>query len=496
MLLTNIQCNLQNKLLILKMKEKKSIFNKGKNQEEVLKELHELKKLDIDWKKGRAFSMVYYLGEKELDLMVQAYKMFMSENALNPGAFKSLKKMEKDLIYTTASLLGDPEIIRGSFTSGGTESILLAVKSARDFALKKNPRIIPEMVIPLSAHPAFDKAGHYFGIKVIHAPLNEQYQLDIKSLENLVNANTVLIVGSAPSYPHGIIDPIEELSQFALKNNLWLHVDACVGGMILPFMEMLGYEVPPFDFRLEGVCSISMDLHKYGYVSKGASIVLYKNKTLKRHQYFVYGGWNGGLYGSAGILGTRSGGNIAAAWALMNHIGIEGYKNIVKTVVETTQSIIKEIHQIPELQIIGNPITTVFAFTSDKVDIYEVADYLSEKGWLLDRQQNPPSLHLTVNYIHKDYIQDFINDLKDAVKKSKQFKFSHVTNSVVKNVTKTMVKVLPEKMVSKITENVTKMTSSGGLPQKTAPMYGMIAQLNNQKDIEEMILDILEGMDE
>lgn len=478
------------------MKEKKNIFNKGKSQEEVLKELQELKQSDLDWKKGRAFSMVYYLGEEELELMIQAYKMFMSENALNPGAFKSLKKMEKDLIYTVASLMGDPDILKGSFTSGGTESILLAVKSARDYALKKNPRIQPEMVIPLSAHPAFDKAGHYFGIKVIHAPLNNDYQVDINKLKPLVNSNTVMIVGSAPSYPHGIIDPIAELSEFAIEKNLWFHVDACVGGMILPFMEMLGYNTPTFDFRLEGVSSMSVDLHKYGYVSKGASIVLYKNKELKRNQYFVYGGWNGGLYGSAGILGTRSGGNIAAAWALMNHIGLDGYKNIVKTVVETTKSIIHEIQQIPELQVIGNPQTTVLAFTSDKIDIYEVADVLSEKGWLLDRQQNPPSLHLTVNFIHKDYIQDFICDLKEAVKKAKQFRFSHITNSVLKNVTKTAVKVLPEKMISKITENVTKLTSGNGLPQKTAPMYGMIAQLNNPKDIEEMILDILEGMDD
>lgn len=478
------------------MKEKKNILNNGKSQEEVLKELCELKQSDLDWKKGRAFSMVYYLGEKELELMMQAYKMFMSENALNPGAFKSLKKMEKDLVYTVASLMGDPDILKGSFTSGGTESILLAVKAARDYAIKKNPRIQPEMVIPLSAHPAFDKAGHYFGIKVIHAPLNEHYQVDVNKLKSLVNSNTVLIVGSAPSYPHGIIDPISELSEFAVKKNLWLHVDACVGGMILPFMEMLGYNVPAFDFRLEGVSSMSIDLHKYGYVTKGASIVLYKNKELKRNQYFVYGGWNGGLYGSAGILGTRSGGNIAAAWALMNHIGLEGYKNIVKTVVETTKNIVHEVQQISELQVIGNPQTTVLAFTSDKIDIYEVADELSEKGWLLDRQQNPPSLHLTVNYIHKDYVQDFISDLKEAVKKAKQFRFSHITNSVLKNVTKTAVKVLPEKMISKITENVTKFTSGNGLPQKTAPMYGMIAQLNNQKDIEEMILDILENMDD
>lgn len=474
----------------------KTLLQKGKNVEEVLNELQELKKLDLDWKKGRAFSMVYYLGEAEIELMSQAYKMFMSENALNPGAFKSLKKMEKDLVYTVASLLGDPDILKGSFTSGGTESILLAVKSARDYALKKNPRIVPEMIIPLSAHPAFDKAGHYFGIKVIHAPLNENYQLDISALEQLVNSNTILLVGSAPSYPHGIIDPIQELSEFAIRKDIWLHVDACVGGMVLPFMEMLGYYVPAFDFRLEGVCSMSIDLHKYGYVSKGASIILYKNKELKRNQYFVYGGWNGGLYGSTGILGTRSGGNIAAAWALMNHIGLDGYKNIVKTVVDTAQKLIYEVKQIPELQVIGNPISTVFAFTSDKIDIYELADELAEKGWLLDRQQTPPSLHLTVNYIHKDYVQDFIQDLKTAVQKAKQFKLSHLTNSFVKNVTKTAVKILPEKMMSKITENITKLASGNGLPQKTAPMYGMIAQLHNTKDIEQMILEILENMDD
>lgn len=479
------------------MQEDKKFPNKGKSQEQILSTLRERKEQDIYWRNGRAFSMVYYINEEAHALMLEAYKMYMSENALNPGAFRSIKQMEKELVSSVASLMGDPEIIRGSFTSGGTESILLAVKSARDYALSKRPGLKPEMVIPVSAHPAFDKAAHYYGIQVHHADVNEHYEADVEHIRSLINPNTILIVGSAPSYPHGIIDPIAELSELALEKNIWLHVDACVGGMVLPFMEMLGFSLPAYDFRLEGVCSMSVDLHKYGYVMKGASIVLYKNKSLKRHQYFAYGGWSGGLYGSPGVLGTRSGGNVAAAWALMNYLGAEGYKNITQTAVQTTQFLKKGIEQIPELMIIGNPQTTVLAFGSETIDIYEVADELAAKGWLFDRGQNPPSIHLTVNYIHKDYVQDFLNDLQQAVQKTKQFKVSQVTNNLLKNVTKTAVKILPEKMMSKITQTFTKFSQKNGeLPSKTAPMYGMIAQLNNQKDLQNMIIDILEQMDD
>ena len=268
----------------------------GINKTELFDQMREVKNNNIKWREGKAFSLVFNGGEEITEVIKDAYTMFFSENGLNPSAFPSLKKFENEVVQMTASLLNGTESA-GNMTSGGTESILMAIKTAREWAKVNKPEIKePELIMPISAHPAFNKGGHYFGIKVVSIPTKADYRADVKAMKEAINENTILLVGSAPSYPQGVIDPIEEIATMAKENNLLMHVDACVGGVVLPFYKKLGADIPPFDFSVDGVTSMSVDLHKYGYAAKGASVVLYKNKALRRHQFYVTTDWPGGMY--------------------------------------------------------------------------------------------------------------------------------------------------------------------------------------------------------
>ncbi len=256
--------------------DKSSLFNK----------MSEVRDNDIKWKEGKAFSLVFNGGEEITEIIKEAYTMFFSENGLNPSAFPSLKKFENEVVQMTANLLNGVESA-GNMTSGGTESILMAIKTAREWARANKPEIKePELIMPKSAHPAFNKGGHYFGVKIITIPTKSDYRADVEAMEKAITKNTIMLVGSAPSYPQGVIDPIEDIAALAKKNNLLMHVDACVGGVVLPFYKKLGADIPSFDFSVDGVTSMSVDLHKYGYAAKGASVVLYKNKTLRRYQFY------------------------------------------------------------------------------------------------------------------------------------------------------------------------------------------------------------------
>ncbi len=267
-----------------------SFPKKGMPREAVLAAMESARGRDAPWREGKAFSMVYYADEEILDLLKAAYTMFFSENGLNPTAFPSLRKFETEVVGMTAALLGGDAAVCGNMTAGGTDSILAAVKAARDWGRAHNPRnTAPEMVLPATAHPAFDKAGHYFGVKPVHVPVAADFRADVAAMASAINERTILVVGSAPSYPHGVVDPIPALAQVAQERGLLCHVDACVGGFVLPFARKLGYPVPPFDFSVPGVTSISADLHKYGYAAKGASVILYRDAgvaplpVLRRH---------------------------------------------------------------------------------------------------------------------------------------------------------------------------------------------------------------------
>ena len=474
-------------------KQKVNMPKAGKRRDELFAEMAESKLQDVKWRDGKAFSMVFYPGDEVAQVQEEAYNNFFFENGLNPTAFPSLRKFETEVVAMSADLMhGSGEVV-GNMTSGGTESILCAVKAARENAFEKNPGIKPEMIVPLSAHPAFDKAGHYFGIKVIHAPLREDLRVDVEAVEKLINENTIMIMGSAPAYPQGVIDPIEDLGKVAIKHNVLFHVDACVGGYILPFVEKLGYPIPKFDFRVPGVTSMSMDLHKYGYVTKGASVVLYKNSELRMKQYFVYTGWPGGIYASPTVAGSRSSGVIAAAWATLNFLGEEGYLNMARTVMDAVQKIKERLSEMDGVHIISNPDATVLSIGSDEYNIYNIGDELSLKGWHIDRQVGPDSLHFTISYENTQYIDLLLDDMEDAVTKMKRPSIHKLASKATSKVVKGASKILSENAMSRLVEKVSKMGKTG-LPKRTAAMYGMMAAIPNKGDVSQIILNMLDGL--
>jgi sphinganine-1-phosphate aldolase len=274
----------------------------------------------------------------------------------------------------------------------------MAVKTYRDRARKLCPHITtPNLIAPITIHPAFEKAAHYFGVEVIHIGLTSDYRVDVAAVAKAINSNTILLVGSAPQYCHGVVDPIEALSELALQRGLPLHVDACYGGFMMPWLEKLGCKIPLWDFRVKGVTSISADIHKYGYCPRGASVVLYRNAELRAHQFFAYPTWPGGLFGSAAMAGSRPGGMIAAAWTAMVAMGQEGYMKTAKQVLEVTQKIVAAVDRTKGIRLVTRPDMTALAIMSDdpKVNILALADVMEAKGWQMERQQNPDSLHVS-----------------------------------------------------------------------------------------------------
>ena len=399
------------------MKTRTALPARGRRKEDVLAELKTFGADDPHYREGRLWSLVYYLDEDYASFLGDAYQAFSSANGLNPTAFKSLKRFENDIIASVADLLhGTPEVC-GVLTSGGTESCLLAVKTYRDLARSQRGVTAPEMVLPVTAHVAWFKASEYFGVKVRLLPLDAHLRADAGKLPRLLNRNTVMILGSAPEYPHGTIDPIEAFGAIALKRNIPLHVDACVGGFILPFMEMNGRSLPLWDYRVPGVTSISADIHKYGYAAKGASTITYRNLELLKHQMFVYQDWPGGVFASPALLGTRPGGAYAAAWAAMQHFGKSGYRDLARRTTQAFDRMRKGIEKMPELYVMGEPSGPLLGYGSrdPDVNIFAVGDQMDARGWKINRLQNPDGLHAMITASHLDVMDDYLRDLKEAV---------------------------------------------------------------------------------
>ena len=478
---------------------------RGTDADAVLASMQRHREHDARWQEGKTWSLVYHLGEEEpryasvSGLLRRAHTMFFSENGLNPMAFPSLKRFEAEVVSMTASLLGGDAETTGNMTSGGTESILMAVKTARQWARARDPaNSEPEMILPLTAHPAFEKAAHYFGLKPVRVPVAPDFRADVEAVRAAVTPHTVLLVGSAPSYPHGVVDPIAELGRVALDKDLLFHVDACVGGFMLPFVRKLGYPVPDFDFRVPGVTSMSADLHKYAYAAKGASVVLYRDKALRRHQFFVYTDWPGGIYASPTMAGTRPAGPIAAAWAILSHLGEEGYLDIAATVMETATRIREGVEAIDGVQILGDPAMSILAIGSDRLNVYEIGDELAGRGWYLDRQQFPPSLHLTVTHAHARVAAQFLQDLEQAVASAKRFSLGKLSNAMTVGLVQAAGRLLPPGVMSALTARASSVAGLKGaaIPKRSAAMYGMMASLPNRGDLEELVLDILDGLTE
>ena len=390
----------------------------GTDAATVLRELDAMKTRDVRWRDGRAFTLAYYAGAEAQAVGEDAYRAFAAENALNTDAFPSLKRIQADVVQIVTTWLGGDDQAAGFMTSGGTESLLLTVKAARERGRRERGVERPNVVLPASAHAAFEKGCAYFGVESRRIPVRADWRADVDAMHDAIDGDTVLVVGSAPQYPQGVIDPIPDIAALAAERGINCHVDACMGGVTLTYLARLGHEVPPWNLEVPGVTSISVDLHKYGYTAKGAGVLLHRTKALRADQTFVTDNWLGGLYGSSGILGTKSGGSMAAAWAVLHHLGDAGYLRLTAAARRAAEELVHELRSIPELTVRAEPDATLIAFGAtdpNRLDVFAVADALWRRGWYLDRQGPPASLHCTVNAVHDGLIGTFATDLRASV---------------------------------------------------------------------------------
>ena len=391
----------------------------GRPREEILRQVDQMRqKEEGRWKEGYVSGAVYHGDEEHIAFLNQVYALSSQVNPLHSDLWPSATKFEAEVVSMTARMLGGDAApgVCGSVSSGGTESILLAMKAYRDQARQERGIREPEMVVPTSAHAAFDKAAQYFGLKQVKVPVGPDLRADVAATRRALTRNTAVVVGSAPSFPHGAVDPIPELSDLARRAGAGFHTDACLGGFILPFARKLGYPVPVFDFTLPGVTSISCDTHKFGYAAKGTSVVLYRSEALRHHQFYTATEWPGGLYFSPTFAGSRPGALIAACWAALVSTGERGYLEASRQVLETARKIKDGVRTIPELQLMGDPLF-VIAFRSETLDVYRLLDAMSERRWNLNGLHKPAALHLCVTLRHAQpgVAERFLEDLRASV---------------------------------------------------------------------------------
>ena len=402
------------------------IEERGLPRDEVLQQLREMADLEESvWDEGLCSGTIY-CGDREIyDLIARAYGLYSYVNALQRDMCPSQTRFEAEIIAMTLDLLHggaarEHEPARtpcGVITSGGSESILSAGYAHPEWARAERGIERPQMILPETAHVAFDKAAHYFGVEVVQAPVDPRTtQVDVDFGRRHIGDRTALLVGSAGNYPYGTIDPIEALSELAVENEVGLHVDGCLGGFILPWGEQLGYDIPTFDFRLPGVTSISADTHKFGYGPKGTSVLALRDKSLRRHLYYARVDWKGGTYASPGVGGSRSGGLLAATWAVMVSLGREGYLAKAREIFETSYAMQEAVKSHPELYLMGTP-SFCFSFSSDAFDIYHVNDFMKQRGWRFNGQQRPNSIHMCVTgpQTQAGVVERFAADLAEAV---------------------------------------------------------------------------------
>ncbi len=394
----------------------------GRSRRQVAELLHGLARREDEMgDEGKVSGSLYSGDHEHYHYLTEVFGDYAHANVLQRDMYPSATKFEGEIIAMVADLLhGDVRKgFCGVITSGGSESLISAVFAYRERAAA-NGVTAPNIVIPTTAHVALNKGAHWMGIEVRRSPLAPDYRADVAAMADLIDENTIAIVGSAANYPHGLIDPIEEMSELALSRDIGLHVDGCLGGLILPWIERNGHDVPPWDFRVPGVTSISADTHKFGYALKGTSVLLYRSKELRKHQYFTFPDWPGGLYLSPGLAGSRSGGLIAATWAALVSVGAEKYLQYADEIYSTAQFIRAGIEAIPELEVIGDP-TFLVAFKAaplaDPIDIYLVNDALKEADWRMNSLQLPAALHFCVTRpnTRPGVAEDFVQTLGEAV---------------------------------------------------------------------------------
>lgn len=393
---------------------------KGMTKDEIMSSIKTYKEIGTDtWDKGYVSGTIYQADPDLSNLMVDVFREYTWANPLHFDIFPDVRKMEAEVVQMCVNMYNGDSNCCGVMTTGGTESILLAMKCYHQLGKERGIKV-PEIVVPASIHPAFDKACYYFGMKITHVPVDKVTgKVVANTMKKYISRRTIAIVGSCPSFPHGCIDPLEDIAKLARRYNVYMHVDCCLGGFLVPFMKKAGYDVPLFDFRIPEVTSISIDTHKYGYSPKGSSVILYRNKNIRRHQYFSSSDWSGGVYASATLPGSRVGNVVATTWASMMYHGEKGYVESTKKVIECTRYLHDKISKIRGIKIIAQPEVSVIAFTSNIFDIFLMSEELSHRHWHLSPLQFPSGIHITVTMQHTrgGAADRLIKDLKEIAEK-------------------------------------------------------------------------------
>ena len=401
---------------------------------EVKAQMQDLQQEDRSWYSDLMFVGGSYFGGEELvKIANEAYQLYINCNGLYATKiFPSLVCYAEELVDALLHRHNAPPEAGGSITTGGTESLLMAVKTAYAWSRDHRPQAqSPEIVVPQAAHPAFDKAAHLMGLRSVRLPHNHNFHADVEAMRHAINDNTVLLVASAPSYPFGVTDPVAAIAQIAAEHGLWLHVDACNGGFVFPFARQLGYDVPAYDFALPGVTSISIDVHKLGYANKGVSSLLLRDAALEQYQRYTFDNWPCGLYSTQNLAGSHSGGGLASAWAVMRHLGEDGYRQIVGEILATRDRMVGGIAAIDGLQIWGTPHAYLIAYGSDAFDIFAVDEGMAARGWLCSRLISPPAIHLFLDRSHSTSVDDYLADLAEVVEAVKAGKITSQNRQAV-----------------------------------------------------------------
>lgn len=388
----------------------------GRPWDELRAEMSAMRTGDLDWRNGRHGAYVWYADDDLEHVLREAFGMFMVENGLGIRVFPSIARMEREVLGTVAWLLSGDDESAGVFTSGGTESIFVAMYAIREWARHTRPAITtPEVVAAHSAHPALNKAAHFLGMKVTRVPVAADYRADPKAMEAAVSPDTVALYGSAPAYSLGVIDPIAQLGEVAERHGLWLHVDACVGGILAPSVRQLGYDVPAFDFAVPGVTSISADLHKSGFAAKPASTVTFRTAAHRDFARYRFDDWPSGAYTSHTFTGTRPGGAIAAAWAAMQYLGQDGYRRLAAASMRAKEAVAEGLLGIPSVTIFGDPELWAFAFGSNEVDMRQVAMLMAKRGWVCGPTTDPSGIHVMCTPVHEPVAADYVAAIAECI---------------------------------------------------------------------------------
>ncbi|MFM9865425.1 MAG: pyridoxal phosphate-dependent decarboxylase family protein [Micropepsaceae bacterium] len=408
----------------------------GKSKDQIKTELKAFSGRDLPWREGKTLAYIYDPGPDIEEIAKWAYMEYLTENGLDPTVYPSMMLIENELTAMAAAHLGGVPGVVGNFTSGGTESCMLAVKAARDNARATKPHIkTPEIILPVTAHAAFQKGCHYMDVKQVLVPVDPKtFKADPAAIERAITPNTIMIVASAVSYAHGVLDPIEAIGKIAEKHKLLLHVDGCIGGFLLPYFKRLGAKLGEFDFRVPGVTSMSMDYHKYAYCPKGASVILHRSKELRRFQIYAAADWTGYTVINPAIQSTKSGGPMAAAWAVLNALGDDGYMRFAQRIYGATNTIVEAIRKNPGLRLLGEPDLNLIAFTSDEFSCFHIIDEMKARGWFVQPQfgyhGSEPNVHLSIGQNVFDNAGEFVAALNDATEASKSKGFSQIAAKV------------------------------------------------------------------